>query len=147
MKLDKKYKIEKVVGDDWTRDKIRCPFISKVDEKDVLIATNGKVMAVVPVELDNGETGKVSVDEIVAQRKGIVAVFPRPEGELLENPTRVIPPKDEKVLSVCLDIKMLKDLADALGTNTLRLQITGPLDAVRVENGMSYGAIMPVRMP
>ena len=67
MRIDKKYRIEKAASSDPTREILNSVSL----EGDKLIATTGKIIAVIPIQNDDG--GKdtiVPISAIAAARKG-----------------------------------------------------------------------------
>ena len=137
MKINKTYKLEKVVSKEPSRAALQQVL---VDEKDkVAVATNGRAIAIVPVEL-NGDRFKNGVrllpTEAITKARKIAKRFPASfiglcrEGRVLlddetEIPTvdhaypnwRNILPKDANLdggFSVALDAKLLHDLAEAI---------------------------------
>jgi hypothetical protein len=70
MKLAKNAKIEAVCSDDDTRRPITAPYLEVNEGKGLLIATNGRAMAILPVEVGERDvTGYVSPQALVASRK------------------------------------------------------------------------------
>jgi len=55
MKIDKKYKIEAAASDDAARYIINSVRVERVDDGALAIATDGKIMAIVPVELEESD--------------------------------------------------------------------------------------------
>lgn len=127
MKIPKEAKVELCVSDDSTRGAITEPYLDVTDGKGTMIATDGRKMAIVPVELEEHDVaGYVSGKALVAARKlakrdvnavltvnGVCKLldgsqFPRPfaapegwQGEWIgkrfPNWRQVIPDKDRKV--------------------------------------------------
>lgn len=134
-----------------------------------LIATNGRVVAVVPVELGEGdEPGLVPGDALgdgepelcwdeIDYRKrelrvaGGTATLAKADGEFPDW-RKVIPAPDAPcAVEVSLSAKYLYDLARAMGSDgAIKLRIPAPRDgavrdAIRVDGpGGCFGAIMPV---
>ena len=143
MKIQKRMKIELAASKDSKRYVLNEPYLDMEDRltgKGTLVATDGQICAIVPVELDeNDSEGYVSADVLKANRKqgfdsnsvtvngkaqfengdtmsrhGKIAV-----GEAYKYPNwRAIVPNFEnsKTVSVALDAKLLNRLADAIGT-------------------------------
>lgn len=136
MKLDNRFKIEKVVSKDSYRAAICSAYLDKTEPQAKLVATNGHAMAVINVETDQTDTtglvppeaftearklskkfGKFQPSEISAN--GAVeltngAKFPRGEEKFPD--WKRIPPKAAKTFRVAFNARLLHDLADALGS-------------------------------
>lgn len=135
---------------------------------DNLVASDGRVIAVVPViERDEGDTdGYISVEALAAARKasghwrgrdavvlanseltvpGAGVKMLRPKESEYPNWAAVLPDKGRGKLRIGLNAKLLHNLADALGSEVLWLEISEPGNVVRVDGQRgAYGAIMPV---
>ena len=61
MKIDNIYKIEEAASDDSRRLAINSVHVAKVDGSAKAVATDGRIMALVPVELEEGDSENVSV--------------------------------------------------------------------------------------
>lgn len=138
MKMPARYEIDRIVSADTTRPALTHAYLNTDARR--LIATDGHVMAVLPVEIgEHDVSGFVSVDAIKAARKsapkgapveiaaiGALAVkdgptFPRP-GDGLRFPQyeQVLPSfqrGDEGTVSVALNLDYLLDLAQAIGAH------------------------------
>ena len=141
------------------------------------MATDGRIAVLLPVDAaDDDVTGELPREALKAFRKAtprgvddllIVAengtlacqgiTMPRETEEVRHPDVKgIIPAKlkptrhatGEQVTTViCLNVKLLSKLAKAMGTDTLRLQITDESSVVRVDPGIGgrgYGAIMPI---
>lgn len=166
-------KIEKVVSKNDSRYYLENPYLDT--DSSVIVSTNGQVMAVCPVELDEEDTsGPISTESLKAALKASPAkklvdktanikangslvldngqVFPREElTQKWVDYKRVIPDASKAEIVIGLDAKLLKDLADAIcepGTSQIRLKIIDHNTAVYVDSKGSdcYGVIMPVRI-
>lgn len=145
MKLHKNVKIELAASKDAGRPAIGEPYLDIKDGTANLIATNDKILAVVPVELDAGDTpGFISGECLKAGRKltretvqittnGVCtfsngATLPR-EGVAKDsqfpNWRAVVPAKDanDGGIVVVLDAALLWQLAQAMGTTGVLLKI------------------------
>jgi hypothetical protein len=148
MKLPKNAIIEAAASVDPSRYVICDPYLS-IEHKSV-IATDGRCMAIVPVELEDGDvSGWLSEDALKAARKqaskldglavlhcnGSLALnngasFPRPnipkEGEspmTYPNWKAVTVPKGKNKHILAIDVDLLVNLAKAMGTSKLRLEM------------------------
>ena len=141
MKLHKDCLIEKVLCKDATRHAITETYLDTENGCGSLIATNGKSLAVIPVELDEGDVaGYVATEGIKQARKADKrASFPslKLNGTLklsngVEMPRTTLPtgtefpkwrqviPKDEGyAVEFAFDAKLLYELAQAMGSDRL----------------------------
>jgi hypothetical protein len=142
MKIPRSCRIEGVVGEDFARLGITNAEL-EVDRRR-LVATNGKVIAIVEVQVDNGDvSGPVSLEALKAARANIrprsadphilcsatvLKTHGPPQSGMpidLPRPTTVFPPYNAVVpectpgepgtITVGLDAQLLLDLARALG--------------------------------
>lgn len=163
MKLPSKAKLEKVCGKNDTRYYLNAPYLDVAKKR--VVASNGKALVVHPVELDEGDTsGAVPLDAIKAARSktgdGTVALagdaraagiaFPRPDHSHYPDVDKVIPTKLDTPPTVRLDVRLLLDLAEAIGEGSiLSLWVGKDGDAVRVEAARggsgAFGVILPCR--
>ena len=144
MKLAKIHKLESAVSKDDTRPAIMQPFI----QGGRAIATDGRMLASVPIETEEGEEVegmRIPVDALKAARKATLKLFPDSTLTLTEksasvlsgasfpvlHPEVVLPKvaeivsakleKEEAAFCVTLDIDLLKRLSEALGTEKITL--------------------------
>lgn len=170
MKLNKKYKIEKAVSTDTTQYVLNNPHLERTGTgKGVLIATDGRRLAVVPVELDVADrTGSVPLDAIkelvkdkygrsvlivngkaeLIRNDGSKAEYPRAEGTFPDW-KRVIP-TGKVDFEVTFNPQMLLDIARAIGVGkgegvTLRLRKDGLQPIEVTHDGEAHGVIMPMK--
>ena len=139
MKIDNMYKIEEAASEDTRREAINSVHVAKVDGSAKAVATDGRIMALVPVELEEGDSENVSVrpDAFTVARKEAKsrknllsliklngsATVKLEDGERsfayvgLQYPNfaQVLPKPAEKTVQVALDIKLLTRLWKALG--------------------------------
>ena len=173
MKTHKDCKIEAVTSRDATRATLSVPYL----RGGCLWATDGRAMVKLPVESDETDTeGFVPVEALKAARKlsGRIdsisvhlngaatlangATFPRPTTQTQgfttwPNCERVFDDAigKETKFSVALDVKLLAAIADAMGTDKVRLQMTDENTAIRVYPGSdapnvnARGILMPIR--
>lgn len=175
MKLPKDCLLEKICSKDATRPAINRPFLDIKDGIAHLIGTNGRAIAVIPVEISQEDTqGHIPVDGLKAARKaakgkgaeisakanGSFALetgqsFPRGVDATFPNWRQVIPAEKPFVFEIGLDAEILLNLAQALGSEgQVRLSFTGAQDPilVRAMSGpLKYkdevkAVIMPVRI-
>lgn len=144
MKVAKIHKLESAVSKDDTRSAITQPFI----QGGRVIATDGKILASVPIETEEGEDvegKKIPIDALKAGRKASGKLWPDVLLTFTETAcgilggasfplhhTEVVAPrvaeivsakleKEEATFSVTLDIDLLKRLSEALGTEKVTL--------------------------
>jgi len=139
MKIDNMYKIEEAASEDTRREAINSVHVAKVDGSAKAVATDGRIMALVPVELEEGDSENVSVrpDAFTVARKEAKsrknllsmiklngsATVKLEDGERsfayvdvnYPNFHQVIPQPAEKTVRVALDVKLLTRLWKALG--------------------------------
>ena len=127
-------KIELAAGRRLVRDCLNSPYLNV--EKSELVATNGCIIAVIPVELDGGDTsGPVPVDALKGARKRenigsaneceikcngsaeLLNGAAMPRGNMdLSYPEYdcVVVDKPQETADIALDARSLRDLVDAL---------------------------------
>jgi hypothetical protein len=167
MQIDRKYRIEKCVSTDSTRTNMLYVYVTK----NQAMATNGHMLALVPVKSDTGDTEgwltpaaliqarkitpKAAGDVVISLNGGQVLI----DGTKMVRPTEEMAPKYDPIVKrahegrqfkVGLDAAMLKALADALGSDELVLNFGSPKDAVLVtpmleEDGV-IGLLMPLKI-
>lgn len=128
------------------------------------VATNGRMLVIVPVEFEEGdEPGYLTPEALKAGRKlkcgpdmSIKAngdlklangvCFPRPRVNDLPYPNyRQVIPTSEPTFRVAFNARMLADLAEAMGTEVVTLEFVDTLTAIRVSGHGRCGVLMPVR--
>jgi len=158
MKLEKKYQLNKAIekkGSRFILEHIKV-------EKDKLIATNGHILAVVPVTLDEiDKEGFILPKQIEKANKnggylGLHAesiVFsdgstePRPKDVGTFPAYENVIPKNPPKITVALNPTLLLDLAKALDSQDMViLEISEPFNAilVKTKNPEEIGVIMPI---
>ena len=175
MKIHKDCKIELAASKDQTRYVLTEPYLD-MTQSPVMVSTNGAIIAVVPVETDDGDkAGYVTGEALKAERKAKLGMlcngelkvingpsFQRPELGQFPNWRQVLPPKDrETKFSVGLNVKLLWELCQAIGCETARLEFGENTDSIMVypttcgsglhpskpaANLDAYGVIMPTRL-
>lgn len=145
MQIEKKFQIELAVSNEESRKVITNVNLQTVNGKKSAVATNGRMLAVVPTEYDESEAGYVTPECLklarkVAGRLPMATVncngdlkltdgrsFPRPkvDGEnsigTYPNIEQVIPAPDRPVaFEIALDAKLLYTLAKAIGAENDR---------------------------
>lgn len=141
MKLPKNAKIEAVCSTDETREVITHPYLEIKDGAARVIATNGRAIVAIPVEVEDGEeSGWVSIPALAAARKACAsrgpekdvasvhcngtcrtatADFPRPfkDSEMkFPNYRQVIPDGEQKgVFKLAFDVNILAAVVKAAG--------------------------------
>ena len=133
MKVENKYKLEKIVSKDTTRHAITCAYLDTKDKTPRLIATNGHAMAVIKVEAEKDEQGNVPIAAIIDARKlnskkAIASTLSLNGDCKLDNGAtykrqdsqfpdwRKIGTTGDKTFRVAFDAKLLHELADSLGS-------------------------------
>ncbi len=170
MKIDKKYKIQKSCSTDETRFSIQNPYLERDGKgKGILIATDGRMLAKVPVDLDktdrkgyvplgalvelqSDKTGQTTLNvngsaEIV-RPDGTKITFKRDKEYNFPN-WRQLKPNGEIKAEITFSPARLLDLARALGVangEPVTLKIRGELDPIEVEGiGEADGLLMPMQ--
>ena len=166
MKLSKEHKIEKALQKE-TGTRFQTEYALLEDGN--LVATNGRILAVVPVEVDDADTnGLVSKEAIVQARKGISkgglcaigcnsGLHLERQGMTLDRPFQesedtfpswktVIPSADATVRKITINAKALHDLASALASDavTLHLQEEDFRAILVTGDNDATGVIMPL---
>lgn len=166
MKLHKNIKIEEACSKDKTRAAICEPYLDLSEpEKPVVVATDGRIMAVVPQDPTcvHGDTeGYVNKLALKDARKGCAEAVvecngtARSIGSGVEYPRHgegnvdfqfpnwrqvfnLVDPGEEGVVSVALNTEFLSRLANAMGSKCVRLVIKSPDDLVTVIPTKSEG--------
>jgi hypothetical protein len=170
MKIAKEYKIESACAKNNSgRYSIENPFLDRSESGDVMIATDGRILAIVPVECTpEDDQGPVPRECLKDARKfgvncnGVAAVpggasYPRPDATFPD--WRAVMPdfKGKKTVRLGIDAALLKRLADAIGTEKVNLEF--PVDessdcvieplTVRpagFSDKAAHGVIMPCRV-
>jgi hypothetical protein len=147
MKIHKDCKIELAASKDASRYSITEPYLDMIKEP-VMVATNGAIIAVVPVETEEGDaSGFVTAEALKAERKAKLGMicngelkvaagptFPRPDLGQYPNWRQVIPAKDrESTFKVGLNVKMLWELCQAIGCETAQLEFANAEDGIIVK--------------
>lgn len=167
MQIERKFKIEKCVSTDESRPNLQNIYVTRRHA----MSTNGRYLAIVPVELqEDDETGWLSPEALKQARKvsakGLDTVQivlnggqVLPDGTIMNRPEGENPPHTFRILRqahmnrkhlIGINAAYLKDLADALGKMELILEIGDPNSAVLVrpihsEPG-TVGLLMPIRL-
>lgn len=173
MKTNKDCKIEAVISRDASRPSLGAPYF----RGGALWATDGRAMVKLPVESDETDAeGWVPLDALKAARKlagrldtvsihlnGAAtlcngAAFPRlddkrREGTQWPNCERVFDDAmgKETKFSVAFDVRLLAAIADAMGTDQVKLDLTDELTVIRVSpvgkapSPDARGVLMPIR--
>jgi hypothetical protein len=167
MQIDTKYKLEKAVGLDDTRPALQNIRITKRHA----FVTNGHILAIVPIKTEATDTpGWLTPDAMKLGRKlgrhtGEITIHldgkqVLADGTALPRPDEETPPKlfhilrpalqEKKKFVIGLNVKELKDLCDALGTEKVELSFHHPEKAVLVRpierDAKEIGIIMPIRL-
>jgi len=169
MKIDKKYRLEKAISKDESRENLANISVTRRHA----IGCDGKMIAIVPVEFEEGdEAGWLTPDALKLARrvnpKGLDTIRiilndsqDLPDGSTVKRPNfdEIHPPKMLQILlkahrgrtfRVGINAGMLKSLSEALGTEELILEFGSPDEAILVrpvhtEEGVR-GVLMPVRL-
>lgn len=145
MKLPKNCKVESIVSDDKARLVLSQPYLDR--ENGVVVSTNGKAMAIVPVECDETDvSGHIPVEMVKLSRKtawgkltvGEMSVgqesvrvkdvsVKRPELGTYPKWEQVIPKAEPegkaKRIRFGINAEMLRSLSQALGSDEVSLEI------------------------
>jgi hypothetical protein len=165
MDINKKYRLEKAVSKDPMRESLQNVYVTKRHAT----ATNGHILAIVPVKSEDTDTpGPLSPDALKLGRKAMpkgleeirIALDGKqvlPDGVALPRPEVDGFPKLYRILrdayrgrkyKIGINAGLLKDLSDAMGTDQVILEIQSPDKAVLVrplkEDAGERGIIMPV---
>ncbi len=168
MKIDKKYRIEKICSTDTSRVSMQNIHVTGRHA----YATNGKVLAAVPIQSEKDDTpGWLTVDGLKLARKvtskdadhikiilngqqilSDATTLSRPEtvesfpkvGRLLLQTLR------HRTMRIGLNANYLRELALALGSEEIILEVGRPDSAIAVrpvqESNKAVGVIMPIRL-
>lgn len=162
MKLDKTQKIEECASKDPTREVLASPYLDT--ERGVLVATDGRKITVLPVEVEEGDTtGHVNTTAIKAARKLAKGVknthlsiacngglktadgtnHARYDGGKYPDWRQVVPdvPNDADTIELVVDVALLADVAKSLGTTSLRIAFRRDGDK---EQTTAYGVTSPL---
>ena len=171
MILNKKYKISMACSTDETRYALNHP---NVTDENTMVATDGRILAVVPVELDkNDKVGYVRREAIedahkkTLKQESVVKIdlsneaFIPALSEVIGTYSRTIGefPKYDKIIEnndrlqtkakVTFNIANLVKLCKALGIDeSVTVEIKGELDAIKVTTSNDervYGLLMPMK--
>lgn len=155
MKLEKTVKIEGAASQDETRFALNAPYLDITEGHGTLVATDGRMLARMPVELEDGDTaGYVPVAALAAARKvakkgeqlavrlngqaivssaGQEATFARNAAEAQFPNWRQVIPKDEPKARIALNPELLLRLAKAIGSEErIVLEIMGETSPIRI---------------
>lgn len=173
MRINKTVKIEAAVEPkgkkSLNRTAIQNVYLDREDSQAKLVATDGKILAIVPVGAKEGESGCISPEALKAARKlgGEIAVnefltvadgtqFPKPDGGMFPKWRQVLPQPKGQTLTIGINPSLLMRLAEAIGAETVQLtiDIDNPYSAIHVgmgktlhnDNQHNSGVIMPVRV-
>lgn len=146
MKIHKDCKIEKAASKDVSRLVITEPYLDV--ENKAMVATNGAIIAVVPVVLsESDKSGHITDENLQAIRKTRNYSAECSEDWIETDNSKmvrsnlgnfpqwknVIPPLDrETKFSVGLNVKLLWELCQAIGCETARLEFKDNLEGVLV---------------
>ena len=167
MEINRKYKLEKAVSKDPMRENLQNIFITG----DKAIATDGYIMAVVPIKAEDSDTpGLLSPDALKLGRKSMPkgfdeirialdgnqklqggTVLPRPEGEKPQRLQSILSDAQKKrKFKFGINVSLLNDLSNAIGADEVVLELSAPDKAILVrplkDNEGEKGIIMPVRV-
>jgi hypothetical protein len=165
MQIDKRYKIEKVVSKDPTRENLQNIHVTKRHA----FATDGRILAAVPIMAEKGDTeGWMTPDVLKIGRKCSKSDSVSIElngTQILADGTILVRPMEHRFptithilmsahrnrqLRVGLNVRYLKDLADAIGADEVVLELGKPDEAILVrpasKSNSALGLIMPIRI-
>lgn len=167
MKIEKKYKPELICSKDATRPSIQETYATKHKGKPVLVATDGRRLLAVPIEVDNEkEYGyipkaalKFAKASLLERRSTFIQfsangkitfsngwTMPRDNQQVFPKWETVIP--KEAPETIAINAKLLYELAQSMGCETVALHIGEKNEGIIVkptENNEAFGVLMPVR--
>ena len=174
MKILKDCKIELAASQDASRAAIGSAYLEIKDGKGTLIATDGRILAYLPVETTPEDLpGYIDTPALQAARKtrlleidckaDTLAVatgpsFPRQTEFTFPNWRQVVPTEAQQpaAMTIGIDAKRLWLLAQAMGAQCVRLAIAAPdkpvlvypnnLDGKRCATDDARGVLMPIRL-
>jgi hypothetical protein len=155
MKLHKNIKIESAASKDAARKVITETYLDITDGKGQLVATDGRILAAVPVEIEPGDVaGYVSAACLKAARKlsgrsdtasvGLNGAASFADGSTMprtvDNPNSQYPnwrqvvaaPYETPAMVIRFDALLLWNLAQAMGTQGVCLTIAAPDEPIQV---------------
>lgn len=161
MKFDKKHKVFAAASREDSRYNIGSILFERDDDGARLVATNGRILAVVPVEDADGDVpGMISQDAIreavkartnaqpdaqvllpdekvakVMMKHGGLAEHSRPD-ETSFPEWKAVLPKAKNPVSITLSARYLRDLADALGVAGDGITLTFDLQNGKIDGGL-----------
>lgn len=168
MKIKRTYRPELIVGKGKFRPVLNDASLQTHEGKDVLVATDGRRLVVLPVTREDGDTDgaippkAMQIAREAAHKKDPLSIkcngkiefvnewtMPRPNHGAFPNFAQVIPAAESRTTKVSFNAKFLYDLARAIGRDTVTLNIGGPLDAILVTPAGpadgEFGVLMPVK--
>ena len=130
MKIDSKYKIEKVTANHATRFVLQHIRVEKKEDGYKAITTNGKSIAIVPVDCPEEKEGFIHRDDLIFYRKHPdTKVTKKIDVEVKDKEFSFVDyekvfPEKEPVCSFNINPKLLIELAEALGSKeNIKLEI------------------------
>lgn len=167
MHIDRKYRLEKAVSTDESRENLQNIWVSRRHA----MSTDGKILALVPITTEkDDEPGWLSPDALKFGRKatgkgfdsvriGLNGTQVLQDGTILRRPTDVKPPRVIQILMAAhrkrsyrlgLNAVYLKTLSEAMGCEEVVLEIGKPDEAILVKplhpDGSIAGLIMPIKI-
>lgn len=167
MKINKKCKIELIASKDETRSAINDPYL----DGNLLVATDGRKMVVLTVELEEGDTdGYISKEALIQARKLAIKNNPsiisaKQESLRLANGTilqrksdtqfpkwkQVIPEKNDNRKEISFNAKFLWEMAQSMGAENVKISILDEKSPLIIypllfdnPGSKDYGVLMPV---
>ena len=153
MKLPKNCLIERVTLTDETRPILAHPYLDV--ERKTLVATDGRALVALPVEIDPGDTsGPITIDALAAARKvgrkGELATILAGTGQKLTNQatyprandinypnwTQVMPRNPGKI-RIVFNAHLLFDITKAMGCTDVILEFDDATSPIKVTPGNS----------
>lgn len=177
MKVPRNAQVELCASDDPARYSINNLYLdTKIEGHPFLVATDGRMMAVIPVALEEGdEAGFVTAESLKAARKLTTTkaetislsangslklangvAFPRPaeggDNGTYPNWRAVLPDGKNRKFSVALDAELLVKIQRAMGASGVHLHFTDDVGPILVgpssckTEDSPFGVLMPMRM-
>lgn len=157
MNINKKYKLNKVTNKDLNSSTNSIHVFEDQEKKHWAVASNSYALAKVPVILEENELSRgnsIKSDDFEFQSKNPALKKKLEMFCFLSQPSMPFPkldhvfPSGDPKATIVLDVKLLCNLADALGTDRLKFEIIDSEKAIRVFSTKSeaVGLIMPIKL-
>lgn len=132
MKINKSFKIEGITSSEDNREVLKSIYVYKENDDCFAVATNGKALAIVPVEIEDNELNNgnsVTASDLKFQRSNpaikkqdYVFSFLKPLDGQFPDIKNVFPKTDPSV-NFNVNVKLLKTLCDAMGSEIVSISV------------------------